>query len=121
VSVDYSTLPSGAVYFQINTTDISTGTFNFNFTSSSTGESVFGGYNLGGDFWLSRRNVHRFGDTNPFFNDRFSVTNPLLNNAFTLEVIIDRSIIELFFGWRQELKYSDILPRRQSRHIRDYD
>lgn len=54
---------------------------------------------LGGDapFWLSRRNLRGFADSNPFFTDRFSVGNPINDEGtFTLDVVVDRSILEVF-------------------------
>jgi beta-fructofuranosidase len=54
---------------------------------------------FGGDtpFWLSRGKVLGFGETNPFFTDKFSVANPInAEGTFTLEGVIDRSILEVF-------------------------
>ncbi|TVY73325.1 Invertase, partial [Lachnellula suecica] len=104
VLLDYSTVSSGALYFQANISNIpngtySQGTINFTFSASSTRESVSGGFFLGGDnpFWLSRRNILGFAETNPFFTDKFSVGNPINSNGtFTLEGVIDRSILEVF-------------------------
>lgn len=102
ILVDYSSVQSGAVYFQVNVTNIPTGsqgTLNFTFSASSTRESIRGGFFFGGDnpFWLSRRNILGFGETNPFMTDKFSVGNPInADGTFTLEGIIDRSIIEVF-------------------------
>lgn len=104
VLIDYSSLPSRAIYFQCNLTSIpnntySMGTLNFTFSSSYTKESVSGGFFLGGDnpFWISRQKVLGFGETNPFFTDKFSVGNPINSNGtFMLEGIMDRSILEVF-------------------------
>jgi len=100
---DYSsTVPSGALYFSITIENISlvntTGTANFTFLSSASGESVRGGFYLGGDtpFWINRGNIRGFD--NPFFTDKFS-TNNLINadtRAFKVEGVIDRSILEVF-------------------------
>ncbi|TGO67379.1 hypothetical protein BOTNAR_0043g00110 [Botryotinia narcissicola] len=101
---DYSSISSGAIYISCNVTNIlntslAQGTLNFTFSSSSTRESISGGIYLGGDapFWLSRRNLNGFAETNPFFTDRFSVGNTI-NDAgtFQLDVVIDRSILEVF-------------------------
>ncbi|KAE8451983.1 hypothetical protein EG329_002147 [Mollisiaceae sp. DMI_Dod_QoI] len=104
ISIDYSSLQSKAIYFQCNLTNIpndtySMGTLNFTFSSSYTQESVSGGFFLGGDnpFWISRQKVLGFGETNPFFTDKFSVGNPInANGTFMLEGIMDRSILEVF-------------------------
>jgi beta-fructofuranosidase len=72
---------------------------NFTFSSSATRESVAGGFFFGGDtpFWLSRGKVLGFGETNPFFTDKFSVANPVNSEGtFMLEGVIDRSIVEVF-------------------------
>ena len=100
---DYSTtVPSGALTFNMTITSIpldnATGTANFTFTSSVTGESIRGGFYLGGDtpFFLNRGYLRGF--ENPFFTDKFS-TNNLINadtQTFRLQVVIDRSIIEVF-------------------------
>lgn len=104
ILVDYSSLSSGAIYFQANITNLpnnslAQGTLNFTFSASSTRESVSGGMFLGGDtpFWISRQKVLGFGETNPFFTDKFSVSNPINpDGTFLLEGILDRSILEVF-------------------------
>ncbi|KAH7418133.1 putative invertase 4 [Cadophora sp. MPI-SDFR-AT-0126] len=101
---DYSSVSSGALYFRVNVTNLpplaqATGTLNFTFSSSATRESVSGGFYFSGDnpFWLSRSNVLGFSQTNPFFTDKFSVGNVLNpDGTFTLEGVIDRSILEVF-------------------------
>ena len=100
---DYSTtVPSGALAFSINITRIplanATGTANFTFLSSVTGESLRGGFFLGGDspFWLNRGCIR--GYDNPFLTDKFS-TNSLIDpdtQTFRLLAVIDRSILEVF-------------------------
>ncbi|TGO42431.1 hypothetical protein BHYA_0008g00210 [Botrytis hyacinthi] len=101
---DYSSISSGAIYISCHVTNIpnnslAQGTLNFTFSSSSTRESISGGIYLGGDapFWLSRRNLKGFAETNPFFTDRFSVGNTINDQGtFQLDVVIDRSILEVF-------------------------
>lgn len=100
---DYSsTVPSGAITFNMTIASIPlanvTGTANFTFMSSVTGESIRGGFYLGGDtpFWIDRGYIRGF--ENPFFTDKFS-TNSLINTdtlMFRLQVVIDRSILEVF-------------------------
>ena len=101
---DYGNLNSGAVSFSINITGIplanATGTANFTFLSSTTGEYVRGGFFLGGDtpFWVNRGHTGTFTDYDPFFTDKFS-TNSLIDLAtqtFRLFGVIDRSILEVF-------------------------
>lgn len=101
---DYTSLSSGTVSFSINITSIplvnATGTANFTFLSSTTGEYLKGGFFLGGDtpFWINRGHTGTFTDQNPFFTDKFS-TNSLIDPAtqtFRLMGVIDRSILEVF-------------------------
>jgi beta-fructofuranosidase len=103
VLYDYSsTVPSGALYFSMKISSIplanTIGTANFTFLSSATGESVRGGFFLGGDtpFFIDRGHIRGFDD--PFFTDKFS-TNNLINKdtqTFRLQGVIDRSILEVF-------------------------
>ena len=97
-------VPSGALSFSMNITGIplvnGTGTANFTFMSSVTGESIRGGYFLGGDtpFWINRGKIQ--GYDNPFLTDKFS-TNALINpdtQTFRLFGVIDRSILEIFLN-----------------------
>lgn len=104
---DYSTtIPSGALSFSMNITSIpvanTTGTANFTFVSSITGEYVRGGVFLnggnGGDtpVWLDRS--HTYGFSNPFFTDKFSTSlwrDPDTQD-FRLLGVLDRSILEVF-------------------------
>ncbi|KAL9014197.1 MAG: hypothetical protein Q9173_001160 [Seirophora scorigena] len=100
---DYSrTVPSGALTFNMTVTSIpsenATGTANFTFMSSVTGESIRGGFYLGGDtpFFINRGYIRGFD--NPFFTDKFSITNLVGSDTrtFQLQVVIDRSIMEVF-------------------------
>ncbi|KAL9126152.1 MAG: hypothetical protein Q9217_004748 [Psora testacea] len=100
---DYGiTVPSGTLSFSMNVTGIplvnATGTVNFTFMSSVTGESVRGGFFLGGDtpFWINRGYIR--GYDNPFLTDKFS-TNSLIDpdtQTFRLFGVIDRTILEIF-------------------------
>ena len=94
--------PSGALSFSVNVTNIhlknGSGTANFTFMSSVTGESIRGGFYFGGDtpFWINRGYIQGFD--NPFFTDKFS-TNSLINpdtRTFRLLGVVDRSILEIF-------------------------
>ncbi|KAL9110280.1 MAG: hypothetical protein Q9227_005187 [Pyrenula ochraceoflavens] len=105
--VDFSTVPSGAIYFEANVTSIpaanTTGTLNFTFLSTTTGESLYGGQFFSGDtpFFLNRDQIR--GYNNPFFTGQFS-SNKLIDpdtQAYYLCGVMDRSIIEVFFGSAQ--------------------
>ncbi|KIY02090.1 uncharacterized protein Z520_02228 [Fonsecaea multimorphosa CBS 102226] len=108
VSLDYSSVASGSLYFQINITNIPpttasiTGTTNFTFSSSQSGESLKAGYFLTPDsaFFIDRGNIRGFD--NPFFTDKFSTSCPYNSSASSLtwsvEGVIDRSILEVFIN-----------------------
>jgi beta-fructofuranosidase len=78
VLLDFSSVESGALYFEANITGLTTaaslaGSLNFTFSSSMSGESISGGtFISSGDVWLDRG--HTDGFSNPFFNDKFSAT-----------------------------------------------
>ncbi|KAH0542877.1 hypothetical protein FGG08_002737 [Glutinoglossum americanum] len=102
VLIDYSHIPSGALYFRATISHIpfinTTGTANFTFTSSTTGESLRGGFFLGGDalFWLDRSGIRGFAE-NPFFTDKFSTSNPIeASGEWAVEGVVDRSVLEVF-------------------------
>lgn len=105
---DYSTtIPSGALTFSINMTNIptvnATGTANFTFLSSVTGESICGGIFLAGGngdtpLWLDRG--HTRGFDNPFFTNKFSTDVWLNPDTQTVRLlgVLDRSILEVFLN-----------------------
>ena len=105
---DYSTtVPSGALSFSINITSIplvnATGTVNFTFLSSSTGESIRGGLFLAGGngdtpLWLDRGYARGFD--NPFFTDKLSTDVWLNPETQTVRLlgVLDRSILEVFLN-----------------------
>lgn len=101
--VDYSGVESGALYFEANVTNLTdtsslSGTLNFTFMSSATGESVSGGtFISSGDVWLDRGHTEGLS-SNPFFNAKFSQTGLYDSNSgsWNISGIIDRSIIEIF-------------------------
>jgi beta-fructofuranosidase len=117
ILLDYSSISSGAIYFQANVTNLtlpSQGTLNFTFSASSTRESVSGGMFFGGDapFWINRGRVLGFSETNPFFSDKFSVSNPLnADGTFMVEGVIDRSILEVFLDGGRNSATSTFFPQ----------
>ena len=99
ILLEYSTVPSGALYFEANVTGLSSSTLagmvNFTFTSSVSGEFVTGGTIVGGDTWIDRG--HTYGFENPFFTDKFSATGEYGGEGmWSISGVIDRSIIEVF-------------------------
>ena len=118
--LDYgASVPSGALYLSVNITSIPpasnvTGSANFTFLSSATGESLRGGFFLAGqnqyDFFLDRGNLRGFD--NPFFTDKFSVNNPVDPDTGTwrLEVVIDRSLLEVFLDGGQRSATLSFFP-----------
>lgn len=117
VSLDYSKVESGAIYFEANitglTADTLAGTLDFNFSSSASGEYISGGTSISsGDVWLDRGHTDAYSD--PFFNDKFSATG-LWNKdegAWRLSGIIDRSIIEIFLNGGELSATSIFFPTR---------
>ena len=108
--VDFSTFESGSIYFDMNITNITTGTANFTFLSSISLESISGGVVTTGDFWLDRGKIRGFD--NPFFTDKFSQST-LLGSAepsIRVEVVIDRSILEVFLNGGQSRGTSVFYP-----------
>lgn len=105
---DYSSsVPSGALTFSINITSIptanATGTANFTFLSSVTGESIRGGIFLDGGngdtpLWLDRGYARGFD--NVFFADKFSTDVWLDPDTQTVRLlgVLDRSILEVFLN-----------------------
>ncbi|KAI9707410.1 MAG: hypothetical protein M1836_000371 [Candelina mexicana] len=114
VLLDYSTLDSGALYFEANISNIpkanATGTLNFTFTSSVTGESLRGGFFFGGDvpFFINRGYIRGFD--NPFFTDKFSTNNLITNGQFRLQGVIDRSILEVFLDGGERSATTTFFP-----------
>nr|AFO84001.1 inulinase [Papiliotrema aurea] len=103
VTIDYSNVTSGAMYFSANITlpeggvlD-ATSTLNLTF-SSSAGDRLRAGYIFGGSNagvgWIDRRYTLGYGEDDPLFTDRFSVAGVAL--AKRIEGVIDRSIFEMF-------------------------
>lgn len=102
ILLDYSTVPSSALYFEANVTGLTpstlAGSLNFTFTSSISGENVQGGTIPGGATWVSRRNAG-WGAENPYFTDKFSsngVYSGSDDGTWTLSGVLDRTILELF-------------------------
>lgn len=114
---DYGTDGSGAVYFKIDVSGIptvnTTGTANFTFASSVSGESVRGGFFFGGDmpFWLDRGNVRGFD--NPFMTDKFSTNNLLSEGRWSVEGVIDRTILEVFLDGGEQSATITFFPQQR--------
>ncbi|KAI0115572.1 glycosyl hydrolase, partial [Nemania sp. FL0031] len=108
VAVDYSRVESGALYIEVNVTNINTtlldsySTLNISFTSRKSGEVLQSGFYFSGDtpFFLNRGGIKGFD--NIFFTDKFSTadvytTGPSTELAsWSMKAIIDRSIYEVF-------------------------
>jgi beta-fructofuranosidase len=116
ILVDFSTLASQTIYFELNITNVpavnTTGTANFTFLSSVSGESLSGGQYLSGDnpFWLNRGLIRGFD--NPFFTDKFS-TNVLYDPntaAFTIAGLLDRSVFEVFLQGGEQSATITLFP-----------
>jgi len=103
--LDYSLVPSGALYFEANITGLTPstlqGTVNVTFTSSVSGEYVALGSPVNGDTWIDRGHTYAFD--NPYFTDKFSGTGVYGGEGmWSLSGIIDRSILEVFVNGGQQ-------------------
>jgi len=103
VTVDYSNVTSGAIYFEANFTFPenvaipANASFRLNFTSPA-GDSMKAGYYFGGPnpgvAWIDRRGTKAYGDEDPLWVDRFSAAAVALTK--TVSGVIDRSVFEMF-------------------------
>ena len=113
VLLDYSDVASGALYFEANVTgltaDTLTGSVNFTFSSSSTGEYVTGGTYIGATLWIDRGHVNGFD--NPFYTDKFS-TNGVYGNEgeWSMSGVIDRTILENFLNGGEQSATNTVWP-----------
>lgn len=124
LTLDYgSQVPSRAIIFTVNITNVplntslATGSLNFTLLSSTSGESIRGGFFISppnsGAFFLSRARTYGFDDTNPFLNKDFSVTSPVTGGVdaaaaggaygstghtgnWNMQVVVDRSLVEVY-------------------------
>lgn len=115
LSVNYSNISSGALYFEVFVADIPeiepTGTINFNFTSSVSGESLSGGVSFGSEseFWIDRGAIRGF--THELYDTQFSTPIASFEDgAFTFSVFIDRSILEVFLNDGEQSATSVFFP-----------
>lgn len=92
---------SGAFMLDVNVTGLNltglsnTASINFTISSSGSRESISGGIFVAGDstMWLDRGGIS--GWDNVYNTNRFS-TALVLNNTLDFQVVVDRSIIEVF-------------------------
>ncbi|KAJ9648810.1 Invertase [Coniosporium tulheliwenetii] len=115
VFVDYSSIESGALYFEANVTGLSDmaslqGSVNFTFSSSVSGESVRGGTDLlSGTTWVDRGETRGFD--NPYFTDKFSNSAVYDGSGlWRISGVIDRSIIEVFVNGGEESATNTFYP-----------
>ncbi|CAK3847291.1 glycoside hydrolase family 32 [Lecanosticta acicola] len=115
----FGDVPSGAMYFEANITNINSytlrGTANFTISSSISGEYIQGGINAAGSpgIWINRGNIKGF--ENPYFTDKFSeegLFGPSLNGTWGMSVIYDNSVLELFFNGAQSAGTITFFPTR---------
>lgn len=103
LTVDFSNVDSNAVYIEANLTapndggTLSEGVLRFDFTSPESGESVYGGYHLGrGAFFINRGGAIGFEDE--LFTEKFSVDLIPSEKEWTMRVVMDRSMLEVFIN-----------------------
>ncbi|GAW18294.1 hypothetical protein ANO14919_077690 [Xylariales sp. No.14919] len=108
VALDYSSVESGALYIEVNVTNINTtlltdySTLNISFASPASGEMLQSGFYFGGDtpFFVNRGGIKGFD--NVFFTDKFSVSDVYSSGSsdalasWSVKAVIDRSIFEVF-------------------------
>ncbi|KAI0533335.1 glycosyl hydrolase [Xylaria digitata] len=108
VALDYSSVESGALYIEVNVTNINTtllteySTLNISFASPASGDILQSGFYFSGDtpFFVNRGGIKGFD--NIFFTDKFSVADVYSSGSrdtlasWSTKAIIDRSIFEVF-------------------------
>lgn len=111
-----STVPSNAIYLELNVTSLNTtatlsntASANVTFLSSVSGESLSMGQFLaaGSSFFIHRGLVRGFD--NPFFTDKFSAT-PTFAETWTLAAVLDRSVLEVFLMGGQQSATLTLFP-----------
>lgn len=118
VLLDYSSVPSGALYFEANITNLSSytsssGQLNFTFSSSISGEFIRGGTTVNGDTWLDRGHTNAFD--NPYFTDKFSASGLYSgadNGTWTISGVIDHTIFEVFVNGAEQSGTMTFYPTR---------
>ncbi|KAI3328530.1 glycosyl hydrolase [Ustulina deusta] len=108
VALDYSAVDSGALYLEVNVTNINAtlltdnSTLNISFASPASGEILQSGFYFSGDtpFFINRGGIKGFD--NIFFTDKFSTTDVYSSGSdnalasWNMKAVIDRSIFEVF-------------------------
>ncbi|KAI1355865.1 glycosyl hydrolase [Xylaria sp. FL0043] len=108
IALDYSTVGSGALYLEVNVTNINTtlltdySTLNVSFSSPASGEILQSGFYFSGDnpFFINRGGIKGF--ENIFFTDKFSTSDIYSSGSsdtlasWNMKAVIDRSIFEVF-------------------------
>jgi beta-fructofuranosidase len=118
ILLEYSTVPSGALYFEANITGLSpytigSGQVNFTFSSSISGEFITGGTTVNGDTWLDRGHTYAF--ENPYFTNKFSTSGLYSgadNGTWTISGVIDRTIFEVFVNGAEQSGTMTFYPNR---------
>lgn len=99
VTVDYSSIESGAVWFEANITgplsDAIKGTINFDFTSSESGESITGSTIVNGVTTMSRANTRSL--SGQFYTPSFSTYSTYTaKGQWSISGLIDRTMAEVY-------------------------
>ncbi|KAI0407439.1 glycosyl hydrolase [Xylaria palmicola] len=108
IALDYSSVESGALYIEVNVTNIDTSrlmafsTLNMSFASPASGEMLQSGFYFGGDtpFFINRGGIRGFD--NVFFTDKFSTADVYSSGgsdrtaSWGMRAVVDRSIFEVF-------------------------
>ncbi|OJJ33732.1 hypothetical protein ASPWEDRAFT_135255 [Aspergillus wentii DTO 134E9] len=115
VSVDFSTVKSNAVYFDVAINDIPnkpTGEVTFNFTSSTSRDFLDGGIHLDtGLFWINRAGTLNYTTANnPDFTPTVNTTVSPLGDSFAFSGVIDRSVFEVYLAEGKYTGTVDFFP-----------
>ncbi|KAI0390313.1 glycoside hydrolase family 32 protein [Xylariaceae sp. FL0594] len=106
--IDYAAVESGAVYIEVNVTNINTtlltdyATLNLSLVSPASGEILRSGFYFSGDtpFFIDRGGIRGFN--NIFFTDKFSTADIYHGNSddgeasWDMRAVVDCSIFEVF-------------------------
>lgn len=114
----FGNVPSGAMYFEANITNINSytlkGTANFTISSSISGEYIQGGINVAGGpgIWINRGNIKGFD--NPYFTDKFSEEGFFVEDdgSWRMSMLYDNSVLELFLNGAQAAGTVTFFPTR---------
>lgn len=113
IAADFSTVYSGAIYYEANITGLAPGqgTMNVTFLSPVSGETLQSGFFFGGDnpFFVNRGNIRGFD--NVFFTDKVSAGTPInAEGTWSMKAVFDRSIYETWIDGGSKVSTTTFFP-----------